>query len=445
MRKHCNRRSFLAATTAAGVGLSVATVQAADDDKPAILGGAKAHTKGFPSWPQLSGKEDQPVIDVLHSGQWCRGGAKQVSRFEEAFARLYGAKHCVATNSGTGALICSLGALGIGPGDEVIVSPYTFVASVTAIMMHHALPVFVDTDPETFQIDARKIEAAITERTAALLPVHIGGSPANLDAILEIGARRKLPVVEDACQTILGKWRDKTVGTLGATGCISFQMSKNMCSGDGGAILVNDDDLAQRCYAFHNNCRGKQIAGYNFSYVGRRAGNFRMTEFQGVLLQSQLARVEEQSVLRNENATYLSSMLREIPGIAPAKLHEGCNRSGYHLYMFRYDAERFSGLPRAKFLAALGAEGVPCSGGYSPLNKEAFLAEAFKSRGYQRCFPKQVLDGWCEANRCPANDKLCTEAVWFYQTLLLGTRTDMEQIAQAIRKIQKHSAQLAKR
>ena len=350
----------------------------------------------------------------------------------------------MATANGTSALFASLAALGIGPGDEVIVPPYTFIATINAVLLHYALPVFVDTDPETFQIDPRKIEAAITDRTAAIMPVHIGGNVADMDAILAIAKKHKLPVIEDACQAHLAEWRGKKVGTLGTTGCFSFQVTKNLCSGEGGAILTNDGELAEQCYAFHNNSRARTATGYNFAYLGGRGANLRMTEFQGTLLLAQMTRLEEQSQTREQNAQYLTSMLKEIPGIQPAKMYEGCTRNAYHLYMFRYKPEAFAGLPRAKFLQALDAEGIPCSGGYSPLNKESFLQTALNSKGFRRIYPKEVLDRWEERNHCPANDQLCQEAVWFTQTMFLGTRSDMDQIAEAVRKIQAHAEALAR-
>ena len=447
MSRELTRRGFIAAATAtataAGAGLSFGGSSSAAE-KPALLGGKRVRTKPFPSWPKMDKLEDESILRVLRSGHWFRGDSQQVTRFEQAYAKLTGAKHCVATANGTAALVASLGALGIGPGDEVIVPPYTFVATVTSVLMHYALPVFVDSDPDTFQIDPRKIEAAITDRTAALLPVHIGGSVADLDAILAIGAKHKLPVIEDACQAHLAEWKGRKVGTWGTTGCFSFQVTKNLCSGEGGAILTADLDLAQKCYAFHNNCRARQITGYNFTYLGARSQNLRMTEFQGALLLAQMTRVEEQSRTREENAKYLTNMLKEIPGIQPAKMYEGCTRNAYHLYMLRYKPEQFANLPRAKFLAALSAEGIPCSSGYSPLNKEAFIQGTLSTRGYERIYSKERLAQWEDRNQCPENDKLCQEGVWFSQTMLLGPRSDMDQIAEAIRKIRAHAGELAK-
>jgi dTDP-4-amino-4,6-dideoxygalactose transaminase len=433
------RRRFLAAAPLAGA------VLAADvpGDRPALLGGAKAHPAPFPSWPIFDQTEERAVLDTLRSGKWYRGNGKNVTRFEELYAQLTGAKTCLATANGTSALITSINAMGIEPGDEVIVPPYTFIATVNAVLRQHALPVFVDTDPATFQMDARKLEAAITPRTRAIVPVHLGGNVCDLATILPIAARHNVPVLEDACQAHLAEWRGRKVGTFGLAGCFSFQASKNLNGGEGGAILTNDEDLRERCFAFHNNGSGFRSIGNNFTYNSTGC-NLRMPEFQAALLLAQMTRIQAQAETRAENAAYLTSMLQEIPGIAPARMYEGCTRNAYHLYMFRYARQHFADLPRTAFLKALAAEGVPASGGYSPLNTQPFLKNALHSRGYQRIFSAKEIATWEERNHCPANDGLCDEAVWFVQTMLLAPRRSMEQIAEAIRKIQKHAGDLAK-
>ena len=441
MRNHLTRRQVLGAASTGLIAAKVARPAAATD-KPALLGGGPVRATPFPSWPVIAENDEGAWMQVLHNGKWNRLDGDYTRQFEETWAATLGAKHCLATANGTSALIISLNALGVGPGDEVIVPPYTFVATVNAVLLQHALPVFVDTDLETSQIDARKIEAAITAHTRCILPVHIGGSPADLDAILEIGRKRKLPVLEDACQAHLAEWRNRKVSTLGALGCFSFQASKNLNAGEGGAILTNDTDLYQACQSFHNNGRGS--TGSGFGYV-RNGANLRITEFQAALLIEQLKRVEEQSRQREQNAAYLTKQLAEIPGIRPARMYPGATRNAYHLYMLRYDQSRFAGLPRARFLAALRAEGVPCSGGYTPLNKEPFLKHTFDSRAYRAIYPARQLAEWHERNHCPANDKLCEEAVWFTQTMMLGPREDMDQIAEAVRKIQRQAGALIER
>jgi dTDP-4-amino-4,6-dideoxygalactose transaminase len=221
------RRSFLAAAAATSVA-------AAPNGRLAILGGDPIRREPFPSWPVSDAAEEKALLGVLKSGRWGRGGGKTVDAFERKYAELTGARHVLGTANGTSALYTSLNALGVSPGDEVIVPPYTFVATINVVLLNYALPIFVDTDLETFQIDSNKIEARITDRTSAIIPVHMAGGAANLDQILEIGARRKVPVIEDACQAHLGEWKNRKLGAWGTTGCFSFQASKNLNSGEGG-------------------------------------------------------------------------------------------------------------------------------------------------------------------------------------------------------------------
>jgi dTDP-4-amino-4,6-dideoxygalactose transaminase len=447
-----SRRGFMTAAAGAAVAAPATraaasrpagpTAFAAGADKPALLGGPPVRGTPFPSWPVTDQREEKELLEVLHSGKWFRLEGKTVDRFEEAYARLTGARHCIATANGTSALFASLAGLGVAPGDEVILPPYTFIATLNVVFLHHALPIFVDSDSETFQVDARKLEAAITERTTVIMPVHLGGNACDLDTILEVAGRRKVPVLEDACQAHLGEWRGRKVGTLGAAGCFSFQASKNLNSGEGGAILTDDDALYDRCWSFHDNCRARR--GRPAPPLGGRGANLRLTEFQAGLLLAQLTRVEEQSKVREENARHLTQQLREIPGILPARMYEGCTRNAYHLYMFRYQPQAFAGLPRTRFLEALRAEGVPCGAGYTPMNREKYVAATLASKAYQRIYPKEVLAGWEERNRCPANDRLCEEAVWLTQTMLLGPRQDMDDIVAAVRKIHASAAELAK-
>ena len=458
MNSSMNRRKFLNSAAIGGAAIAVSTrsvsvltngkpsVAAVSSDigKPALLGGDPVRAKSFSAWPVADDQDERALTDVLHSKKWYRGSGNKVDRFEQEYAALTGARHCVATANGTSALFASVGALDIGPGDEVILPPYTFVATLNVILLQYALPVFVDSDRETFQIDAKKIEAAITPRTAAVIPVHMGGSAADLDTILAVSRKHKIAVIEDACQAHLAEWREQKVGTWGDAGCFSFQASKNLNCGEGGAILTNNDELADRCYAFHNNSNARRSTRRNMTDSGSRAANLRLTEFQAGLVLSQMTRVEEQSRIREENAKYLTSLFKEIPGIHPAAIYEGCTQNAYHLYMFRYRREEFGNLERTKFLQALGAEGIPCSSGYSPLNRHAAVRATFRTKGYRRIYSKTELDEWEERNQCPENDLLCQEGVWFSQTMLLGNRTDMDQIAEAVRKIKKHASALNK-
>jgi len=443
---HLTRRRLLAAASGAAATLkSTVLVEsgarayaAASLDQPALLGGPKARKSAFERWPKFDLTEEKALLDVLRSGHWYRGNGEYVKKFEAAYAELTGAKQVLATSNGTAALYIALNVLGVEPGDEIIVPPYTFSATVNAVLRCHALPVFVDSDRETFQIDHRKLESAITSSTRVIMPVHLGGNVCDLDAIGAVAAKHNVPVIEDACQAHLAEWKGRKVGTWGTAGCFSFQASKNLTSGEGGAILFKDGELRERAYAFHNNG-----SGINFTYASSGT-NLRMPEFQGALLLAQMTRLQAQTKTRTENARYLTSMLREIPGIAPAREHAGTTNNAYHLYMFRYAAAAFSGLGRDKFLKALAAEGVPCASGYTPLNTQPFVAAALESRGYKRIYSAARLKQWHERNLCPENDRLCSEAVWFTQNMLLGSRSDMEQIAGAIRKIQAHAERLGK-
>jgi dTDP-4-amino-4,6-dideoxygalactose transaminase len=442
-----NRRTFIQHASASAAALSfsgsvaVPVMGGSDGEKLAVAGGKPVRTTQFPGWPVLQTHDRDTWQKVLNDGHWCRLDGNYANSFEKAYAELTGTKHCIVTANGTSALFTSLSALGVGPGDEVIVPPYTFVATINVVLLSYALPVFVDTDRSTCQIDAGKIEAAVTPRTRCIIPVHLGGNAADLDSILGVGKKRGIPVLEDACQAHLGAWRGRKLGAWGHAGCFSFQASKNLNAGEGGAIITNDPEFIERCYAFHNNGRSRRGSGFNYAHGG---ANLRMTEFQAALLLEQMTRVEQQSRVREENAQYLTEQLSQVPGISPAKQYEGCTRNAYHLYMFRYDKAAFAGASRDQFLKAMRAEGVPCSGGYSPLNKEPFLKEVLGSRAYKQIYGDERLAAWWASNECPENDRLCGEAVWLTQTMLLGTRGDMDDIARAVRKIHDNAGALAK-
>ncbi|MBA7618440.1 L-glutamine:2-deoxy-scyllo-inosose aminotransferase [subsurface metagenome] len=410
--------------------------------KLAILGGRPVRTKAFPGWPIWDKNHDEErVLSVLRSGVWSR--AKVVAEFEKKYAELMGAKRCLATTNGTNALLTSLHVLGVGIGDEVLVPPYTFIATIDVIFLSGALPIMVDTDRETFQVNADKMEEKITENTKAILPVHILGLPANMDKINAIAKKHNLIVAEDACQAWMAEWRGKKCGTLGDLGCFSFQNSKNLPCGEGGAILGDDDEIMDRCYSYHNFGRPYGETMLTISGYVRLGTKCRMAEYQAAILLAQMKRLEEQTKRRTENANYLTSRIEGIPGIIPHKLYEGVTRAAYHLYPFRYRKEDFNGLSREKFLAALKAEGIPCSGGYGPINKDPFFERTLRSQNFRKMYSRKRLNRCRQQNHCPDNDQLCKEAVWFSQNLLLAGKSDMDDIADAILKIYENRDKLA--
>ncbi len=406
---------------------------------PAILGGQPIRKASFPHWPIFRETDEKAVLPVLRSGVWSR--AKVVDEAEVRFAKLMGAKYCVTTCNGTNALITSVRAAGIDGGDEVITTPYTFVASIQPILLANALPVFVDIDPETWQIDPAKIEAKITRNTVAILPVHIIGGICDMDRINAIAKKHNLKVIEDACEAHGGEWKGRKVGTLGDLGCFSFQNGKSLTCGEGGAILGSDKQLIDRCYSFHNLGRPHgSVVARNKEGHPILGGKCRMAEYQASILMTQMETFDAECKRRSENAAYLSEKLRQIPGIVPRTDYAGVTRTAFYYYGFRYNAAKFDGLSRSKFIAALRAEGIPSNSGLGviegkPMNKEGCIEDAFRTKTYQRLYPKEKLARYQAENECPKCDQLVTETVGFHQSMLLAARQDMDDIANAVVKI----------
>jgi dTDP-4-amino-4,6-dideoxygalactose transaminase len=354
---------------------------------------------------------------------------------------MMGSRYCIITGSGTQSLNASIHVLGIGAGDEVLTTPYTFVATVDAILLEEALPVFVDIDPETFQIDADKIEAKLTEHTKAILPVHINGGISHMDKINAAAKRHNLKVVEDACQAVLAEWKGKKVGTLSDLGCLSFQNSKNLTCGEGGAILGNDEEIIDRCYSFHNFGRPQG------RFMSREKGGhpilgtkYRISSIHAALLNSQMDRLENQTSLRSKNADYLTSRLKEIPGLVPRKDYPETTRIAYYAYTLRYKKEYFNNLPRKRFLSALKAEGIPCSWGVGvleglPLHREGLIEQTLNSPTFQKIYSKERLNKYREGNHCPESDLLANEVMGFPGRLFLGSKKEIDDVVNAIAKI----------
>ncbi len=410
------------------------TIGSKEQDKLAILGGPRVHEGRWPSWPVWDETAEKNITEMLRTGRWWRGNGEHVIEFEKRYGELIGVKRCLATASGTTALITSLKAFGVDAGDEVLVSPYTFIASFNVIFMIRALPVFIDSDPETFLIDPGKIESRITDRTAAIVPVHIYGLPVDMDRVNAVARKHNLKVVEDACQAWLAEYRGKKAGTLGDAGCFSFQNSKNLPAGEGGAIVSNNETFMDRCHSLHNCGRPYGSIARTSSYP-ISGSNFRMQQIQALILMSQMNRIQKDADVRLANAMYLDEKLKEIPGIIPYKLADGADRSAYHLYPFRYISRAFNDIPKERFIRALNAEGIPCGSGYGPQNKDGLIEDTLSSKGYKRLFSESRLRQWREENVLPGNDKLCSEAVTFYHSILLGSRSHMEDIVKAITKI----------
>ncbi len=447
MKKKVTRRGFVRMAAVGSAALSwlggyAPRVVAAESDKPALLGGKPMHSGSWPRWPEWREAWEPEILQILRSGRWYRGGSGgKVPEFEAGYANLLGAKRCLATASGTTALITALHVMGVDAGDEVIVSPFTFIATYNAVLMHKALPVFADTDPETLTMDPQSIESRITDRTRLILPVHIYGMPCDMDPINAIARKHNLGVVEDACQAWLASYKGQKCGTLASLGCFSFQNSKHIPSGEGGAITSNNEELIDRCTAFHN-C-GRATGSFQGRGCFTRGSNFRMQHFQASMLLQQFDKLVKETKIRQDNASYLSAGLAEIPGISPVRLPRD-SESVWHLYAMRYDAKQFNGLSRGGFMKALRAEGIPCSDGYSEQYNDGLLDEAIGSRGFQRLFGAQRLRDYRESfQQLKGNRQVCETTVAIGQNMLLSPRSDMDQILAAIGRIAAHSGELA--
>jgi perosamine synthetase len=442
------RRGFIRKTAAGSLALGCLRFNrppgalASEAAKPALLGGTPAHSGGWAKWPEWRQAWESPVMEVLRSGHWFRGSGKQIDEFEQGYARLLGARRCLATSSGTTALMVSLHALDVDAGDEVIVSPYTFIASYNAILSRMALPVFADTDPATLTINPAAIEDKLTERTRAIMPVHIFGMPCEMDAIKTISAKHKLSVVEDACQAWLAEYKGRKCGTLGDLGCFSFQESKHIPSGEGGAITGMSDELIDKCSSYHNCGHATGTNRGNGFFT--RGANFRITQAQAVILSQQFEKLVQQTATRRVNADYLTANLAKISGITPVRLPDN-SRAVWHLYPFRYDASAFKGLSRDKFARAMSAEGIPCGGVYHEQYYDGLLDEAIASRGFKRLWSAQRLKAYrASFQELKGNKQACETTIAITQNLLLASQSDMDHILEAIQKIQVHSEALAK-
>jgi perosamine synthetase len=456
MKSRLTRRSFVKKTSAGLAAVSfltsgVKSLHAAAANKSATLalqGGTPVRSKPFSQvWPILDEREEQALVKALRSRNWCCLRGHAVYDFQKVFAEAMGAPHCVLSNGGTTALSASLSVLGVGPGDEVITTPNTFIATINTITNLYALPVFVDVDPDTGSIDADRIEAAITEHTKAIMPVHLAGWPVDIEKIMAVAQKHNIPVIEDACQSVYAEVNGKKVGTFGRTGCISFQEWKSLVCGEGGAILGSDDEFMRRCAAFVNNGRDPKGLERGYPFPG---SNHRMTEFQAAVLTEQFKRFQEQDAVRQENGRYVEQSLAQIPGLTPRKRYSNNTRITYVQFEMDYDRAQFKKVPAARFAEALRAENIPMRGGSrrytGGCHKEKMLQEHLNSSGFQAAFSKARLDKYRESLRFPAADNNApTKEMLSMDSKIpfLASRKEMDEIIEAVHKVARNLDKLA--
>ena len=422
--------------------------------KLAVLGGKPIRTKPFPAYPVIGQEEKRAVMEVLESGQLStfsasrQGflGGQKIQAFEAAFAEYHGVQHAIAVNSATSGLHAAVAACDIGPGDEVIVPPYTFTATATAVLHHNAIPVFVDVDPVSFCLDPKRLEAAITPRTKAVIPVHLLGHPADMDAILAIARRHGLKVIEDCAQAPGARYKGRLVGTIGDCGVFSFQETKNMATGEGGMIITNDPELAERARMVRNHGEAV-IAGEPRKYLTSTIGwNYRMTEIEAAIGLVQLQKLESLNRARQELAGYLLDSLPVHPTLT-YPLGSPLIDHVYHVFGMRYD-ERDLGVPRARFIEALGAEGIPMGSGYPrPLYHNPLFQDRLAYGKHGCPFTCHLYGGVVSYAKglCPVAEDLCARsALWTFVVRPPATTQDMHDIVVAFEKVIDHSAELLK-
>ena len=404
----------------------------------ALLGGEKAKGKPFPIWPHYDEAEERALKQVLESRIWWRTPGTKTLAFEQAFAQFHGARHGIAVTNGTAALEVAMAGLGIGAGHEVILPDFTFVATASAVLFAQALPVLVDVDPGTYCINPDLVEEAITPRTKAVIAVHMGGHPADLDRLKKITDRKKLALIEDSSHAHASEWKGKRIGTFGVAGTFSFQSSKLMTAGEGGIIISNDEKFERQARSVHDCGRMPGEWFYSHFIYG---SNYRLSEWQGAVLQAQLGRLDEQTKVRHRNARLLDRLLGTIPGITPQTLDDRCTRNSQYAYIFHVNKKEFAGIATERFIAAMNAEGIPNQASYPPLHQ----LHMFRNGEYRkRLCGKQAKESHAFLKRpFPATQRAAWETVWIPQPALLGDEGDVEEIAASLSKIQKHAKDLA--
>jgi dTDP-4-amino-4,6-dideoxygalactose transaminase len=412
--------------------------------KLAALGGTPVRSgKTWPSWPYVDQHVMDSILETTRSGIWCRIQAADgtVPTFEKKWAEINQVRHAVATGSGTQALHTCVEALGIGPGDEVITSPYTDPGTIASILSARALPVLADLDRLSFQLDPDDVERRINANTKAIMPVHMMGQPAHMERFVQMASTHDLFIIEDACQAHFARYKGNILGTIGDVGCFSHQSSKVLACGEGGSIIGNDDELMDRCYSVHNH--GTSRKGRTET-IGPK---YRMNEFEAAVLLGQLPTVMERHRVRNANAAYLTSRIKDIPGIHPQKLYEGTEEGSFYLYAMSYDREEYNGADRSQYLKALAAEGISLSPYIkNGLHKEPWIDNIINRPVYQKMYSPQRLAQFKEEMHCPRCDLVCEEemVMLWASGPLLGTREDMDDIIHALIKVYEYRDQLHK-
>ena len=397
----------------------------------ALHGGVPVRQTPFAPWPERGDAEQAALTRVLASGSW--GGFPapntEARAFCQAFASYVGAAHAVACANGSVSLSLALQAARVSPGAEVITTGYSFVATAAAIAAAGCIPVPVDVLPDTYCLDPDAVAAAVTERTEAILPVHLACCMADMDRLEEISQQRGLLLVEDCAHAHGARWRDRGAGAIGHLGSFSMQSSKLLTAGEGGALTTSDRTFAERAQSLVN-C-GRKEPGYD-GFKERMLGqNLRMTEWQAAVLREQLRRLPEQHERRAARIALFEREIAAVPGLTPLARDPRVTRPTAYQFILRYDAREFAGAPRDVALAALRAEGLPCSGRfYLPVNEDPLFALDRHTNPIARSgfdFGKLELP--------VARRAAYEEAIWLPHEIFLGSEEDVRDIVRIFAKL----------
>ncbi|NLS75746.1 MAG: DegT/DnrJ/EryC1/StrS family aminotransferase [Chloroflexi bacterium] len=403
--------------------------------KLAILGGAPVRTAPFPSWPVRDEREAEAVAEVARSGQWGFFSGTRQFDFASQFAAYQDVKYGFPVMNATCGLEIALKAAGVGAGDEVIVPGFTWVATASCALTIGAVPIFVDIDPGTYCLDPKALEAAITPRTKAVIPVHLYSCMADMDAIMEIANRHGLVVIEDCAHAHGARWRGKGAGSWGHMGVFSFQEGKTMSSGEGGLVVTNDKRYEALVHAYANCGRVREGDDLAEGIIG---WNYRMTEWQAAILLAQFSRLEEQTAKRNEAMGYLDKYWEQIDGLAPMRVDVRQTRRGAYVYTFRYDAAKFKGVSRSVFVAAMQREGIPLSAPYTPVYRSPLFVVSPAE------FPAAAARCDYAGLRLPVTEHAVTEeCLSMRHSLLLSEPKDLADIVTAALKVRENLGELA--
>jgi dTDP-4-amino-4,6-dideoxygalactose transaminase len=398
--------------------------------KLAFHGGAPTRTTPFSPWPLFDEQEQAALQQTLESRGWTsspyQGEDIPARRFAERFAAYHETRYGLATSSGTGALQIAFAAAGIRPGDEVIVPPNTFIATVTPILHLGAIPVFVDVEPETLNLDPAAVEASITEHTRAIVPLHLAGYPCDMDRINAIAARHGLKVIADACHAHGSEWKGVKVAALSDLAAFSFQQGKNITAGEGGAVVTNERGLFELCFMYHNDGRG---IGERMGYYEVQGWNFRMSGFQAAVLSVQLERLDDWLQRKAEAVAFIDHGLSEVEGLRFPKADPRATKLSYLYPRLVYDAGAFGGVAIEQFTAALRAEGLPVAvANTTPLYQHPLFTE-------QRFFYDEIKRMDYRRVHCPMAEAARGRSILFDQTVLLSDRAALEDFVEAINKV----------